>query len=339
MKKKVTFADLAEYTGFSKTTISRFFNDPDSLTPENQKIIGKAIRELGYKENKLAKVLANGNSEFIGVIMPTLYMHYHAELLMHIISAGEKYGYKFLVFCSDEDYEREKKYLKELMAYKVEGLIVTSHITPSRELAQLGIPVVTIEREDRHVSSVNADNYNGGYAATKHLAETGCEVLIHINGELKETSPAYGRIRGFRKAAEEYGIPTKEYLVWLGNEFEKMKPGLEKIFHDIDTSYAGKKKGIFVSNDTTARVLLNLILQKYRGLDSYRLIGFDDSPVSRDAIIPLSTIHQDISVMADTAIGMLVDQMDQRKKHRQAVSAEPVHRIIETELIIRDTTE
>ena len=59
-KKQVTFADIAEYTGFSKTTISRYFNHPDSLTLENQEKIARALDELGYKKNKLAKVLANG---------------------------------------------------------------------------------------------------------------------------------------------------------------------------------------------------------------------------------------------------------------------------------------
>ena len=53
-KKQVTFADIAEYTGFSKTTISRYFNHPDSLTLENQEKIAKALDELGYRKNKLA---------------------------------------------------------------------------------------------------------------------------------------------------------------------------------------------------------------------------------------------------------------------------------------------
>ena len=59
-KKQVTFADIAEYTNFSKTTISRYFNHPDSLTLENQEKISQALDTLGYKKNKLAKVLANG---------------------------------------------------------------------------------------------------------------------------------------------------------------------------------------------------------------------------------------------------------------------------------------
>ena len=62
-QKRVTFDDIAKHTNFSKTTISRYFNDPDSLTLENQEKIAKALVELNYHENKLAKVLANGNTE------------------------------------------------------------------------------------------------------------------------------------------------------------------------------------------------------------------------------------------------------------------------------------
>lgn len=59
-KKNITFDDIAKYTHFSKTTISRYFNNPDSLTLENQEIIAKALEKLNYKENKVAKILANG---------------------------------------------------------------------------------------------------------------------------------------------------------------------------------------------------------------------------------------------------------------------------------------
>ena len=66
-KKNVTFSDIAKYTNFSKTTISRYFNNPDSLTLENQQIISDALVKLNYKENKVARILANGKTEFVGV--------------------------------------------------------------------------------------------------------------------------------------------------------------------------------------------------------------------------------------------------------------------------------
>ena len=77
-KKNVTFDDIAKYTGFSKTTVSRYFNNPDSLTLKNQQIIADALVALDYKENKVARILANGNTEFIGVIVPNLYLHYYS---------------------------------------------------------------------------------------------------------------------------------------------------------------------------------------------------------------------------------------------------------------------
>ena len=70
MNKKITFNDIAKKTNFSKTTISRYFNNPDSLTEESKKKIENALVELDYKENKVARSLANGKTEMIGIIIP-----------------------------------------------------------------------------------------------------------------------------------------------------------------------------------------------------------------------------------------------------------------------------
>ena len=158
-KKKVTFDDIARYTNFSKTTISRYFNNPDSLTLKNQEIIAQALIDLDYKENKVAKILASGKTEFVGIIVPNLYLHYYSEMLNQILSSYEKYGYKFLVFSGNSNEAVERQYIQELLAYNIEGMIVLSHTIPSKELASYNIPIVTIEREDEYTNSVNTDNY------------------------------------------------------------------------------------------------------------------------------------------------------------------------------------
>ena len=111
-KKKVTFDDIAKYTGFSKTTISRYFNFPDSLTLDNQEIISNALIDLDYKENKVARILANGKTEFIGVIIPNLLNHYYSEMLNRILQTYGDFGYKFLVFLGNEQEETERKYIQ-----------------------------------------------------------------------------------------------------------------------------------------------------------------------------------------------------------------------------------
>src|SRR5699024_4876595 len=139
--KKVTFADIAAYTGFSKTTISRYFNNPDSLTLENQQKIADALVALDYQENKVGRILASGRTEFVGVIIPNLYMHYYSEMLNQLLATYETYGYKFLVFAGNSKKDVEEQYLKELLAYNIEGLIMLSPTIPSKELASYQIPI------------------------------------------------------------------------------------------------------------------------------------------------------------------------------------------------------
>lgn len=108
----------------------------------------------------------------------------------------------------------------------------------------------------------------------------------------------------------------------------------------IDSKYQGKTKGIFLPNDTFANIMLNHLIQKYGQLpDDYKLIGFDDSPVSREAIVPISTVGQQIDKIAASAMEILHEQITERHKRKPALSSEPVHKIIPPILINRKTTE
>ena len=189
-KKKVTFDDIAKYTNFSKTTISRYFNNPDSLTVKNQDIIAQALIDLNYQENKLAKVLANGKSEFVGIIVPNLYLHYYAEMLNQILATYKTFGYKFLIFVSTNNEDTERQYIQELMAYKIEGMIILSHTISSKELSSYDIPIVAIEREDKYINSINTDNYMGAIQATSLLVKNNCDILFHINSNVSKDVPS-----------------------------------------------------------------------------------------------------------------------------------------------------
>lgn len=339
-KQNVTFNDIAKYTNFSKTTISRYFNNPDSLTLENQEIIARALVDLDYKENKVARILANGKTEFIGVIVPNLFLHYYSEMLDKILSTYEQFGYKFLVFIGNDDEENERRYIKELLAYKIEGLIILSHTIPSKELAALNLPIVTIEREDRYVCSVNTDNYMGGYQATSLLARHNCDVFIHINSSSDKNVPAYGRIKGFLDVCTEKDLTHELILKEMGNSYESLQEHLSAIICHLEQKYKRQKKGIFLSNDTQANVFLNLLMRKYGSLpDDYLIIGFDNSPISREAVLPISTMGQQIDKIAYEAVSLLVEQMDERKKRRPVPLKEPVHKVVTPVLFRRETTE
>ncbi len=339
-KKNPTFNDIAKYTNFSKTTISRYFNNPDSLTLENQEIIADALVKLNYKENKVARILANGKTEFVGIIIPDLYHHYYSEMLNQILSTYETFGYKFLVFIGNKQEETERRYIQELLAYKIEGMIILSHTIPSEELARLPIPIVTIEREDESISSVNTDNYMGGYQAASLLARHKCDVLIHVNSPTNENVPAYGRLLGFSNFCKEHGLKHEILLRELGHSHQVAQSVLLSALEYLAAHYSSQKKGIFVSNDTHANVLLNLLIRRYGYLpDDWLIVGFDNSPISREAIFPISTIGQQIDKLAYEAVSLLVEQMNERKKRKPLPLEKPIHKVITPVLFRRATTE
>ena len=339
-KKNVTFDDIAKYTNFSKTTISRYFNNPDSLTLENQKIISDALEALNYKENKVARILANGKTEFVGILIPDLYMHYYAQMLSEILATYEKFGYKFLVFEGNLDKTIEQQYIQELLAYKIEGLIVLSHTIASKDLAAYNVPVVTIEREDQYTCSVNTDNYMGAVQATSLLCKNNCDILFHLNQQVSETTPGYQRIQGFLDICQEYNRPYKLLLTSFGRTYEENEKRIGEILQEMEENYKGKKKGIFVSNDTHANIFLNLIIRKYGCLpEEYRIVGFDDSPIASSAIIPISTVGQQIEKIAYQAMDLLVMQMNERKKRKPVPLREPIPQVITPVLKRRSTTD
>lgn len=168
-------------------------------------------------------------------------------------------------------------------------MIILSHTIPSRELADLPIPIVTIEREDQFVSSINTDNYMGGYQAASLLAKHDCDILLHINSPTDPKIPSYGRIQGFLDCCREQNLRHEMIFREFGHSYETVQPLLQKIIEELEQKYHGQKKGIFVSNDTHANTFLNLLFRTYGACrttiswSALTILLFPEKPWSRSA--------------------------------------------------------
>ena len=176
--------------------------------------------------------------------------------------------------------------------------------------------------------------------AASLLRKCNCDILIHVNGNIPENVPASGRIRGFTDLCRNNQIPYELILTHLGNTFAENREKISEILEQIEAKYPNQKKGIFMANDTHANVLLNLLFQKYGKLpDTYRIIGFDNSPISEEAVIPTSTVGQQIPLIAQEAMKLLSSQMEERKKRKPVPLTEPIHKVVTPILIRRRTTD
>lgn len=337
-KKQVTFEDIAKYTGFSKTTISRYFNRPATVTENNRKIIREALDTLGYQENKVAHILATGKTEYVGVIVPSLELDYYSSMLDKILKTYNEFGYKFIVFVGSNDAAAEMRYLEELLAYQIEGLIIMNHTLPSMSLCSLSVPVVAIEREDRFINSVNSDNYLGGIEAASLLLEKPCDVLIHLNSPTDESIPAYRRILGFKDYCLGHGLPCDIMIRDFGYSHEELHIPVKSVFEEMENRYPGMKKGVFCANDVIANYLLGQVIRKYGGLTPYyRIVGFDNTPMAVKAAYSISTIDQQIDVIAREAFSLLMEKIRLKRAGDPAADV-PVHKTVSPLILRRETT-
>ena len=338
MKKNsaVTFDDIAAYTSFSKTTVSRYFNAPDTLTPASREKIAHALDALGYQENKVGRILASGKTELIGILTPRFFHQFYSYLISSILDSYRDNHYKFIVFTSDGQAPHERKAVEEMIGYRVEGLIDLSHAIPSRDLSALGVPVVTVEREAEYVCSVDTNNYGGGELATGKLIRDGCQALVHINSLVDANVPGAKRTFAFEDLCRRRGVPFRSYLRSFADDYADTSRKIEEILAQVQTEYAGRRVGIFASSDTFAQVIVNQLVRQGRRIpEEFEVVGFDDSPDAAQAVVPMTTISQNIGEIARTAMTLLEEQIAARA---QGTPLLVNHVVVEPALVTRETT-
>lgn len=305
---KVKITDIANRSGVSLTTVSRYFNHPELLSQETQDKIKAAIKELNYSQDNLARILVTGESNLVGIIFPHLHLSFYTELLNQLIKRGKEKGYNFIVYTSKDSKEEELKLIQNLISYRIKGLILLSHLLSPQDIESLSVPVISIERTGGNYKQINNDNFTGGKLAASCLIQNGCEVFLHINNDFQEDWPSFKRILGF-----EYMVRDYSYERFIEKDFtDPYTPAageaMKKLISHIMTKYTGKKLGVFCSNDDIANLFERQCIKSGVAIpDTIELIGYDNSPVSDYAVYSITSVDQNISLMAQIAIQALED--------------------------------
>ena len=303
---KVKITDIAERSGVSLTTVSRYFNHPELLSQETQDKIKAAIKELNYQQDNLARILVTGESNLVGVIFPHLHLSFYTELLNQLIKYGKEKGYNLIVYTSNDSREEELQLIQNLISYRIKGLILLSHLLSAEDIEKLPVPVISVERVGGNFKQINNDNFTGGKLAANLLVRNGCEVFIHINNDFREDWPSFKRILGF-----EYEVRYLCYERVIEHDFTdtytlKAAESMNRLVQHIITKYAGKKIGVFCSNDDIASLFERQCIKNGIAIpNTIELVGYDNSPVSNYAVHSITSIDQNIPLMAQIAIQSL----------------------------------
>ncbi len=303
---KTGIKDIAEISGVSLTTVSRYFNKPELLSQKTKNKIQAAIKELNYSQDNVARTLATGKSNLVGIIFPQLHLGFYTELLNQLIQYGKEKNYSFIVYTSRDTKDEELNLIDTLKSYRVKGIILLSHVLSPEEIEQLDVPIISVERAGGNYCQINSDNFTGGKLAGEKLINDKCEVLIHINNGYYENWPSFKRIVGFEFSVKD--MPHETIINEdLTDPYSKIASNaMSSIVDTLLEKYVGKKLGIFCSNDDIANMLQRECIRKgLKMLRDVEIIGYDNSPVSDYAIYPITSVSQNISLMAQIAVNSL----------------------------------
>jgi LacI family transcriptional regulator len=328
--------DIAQELGVSIGTVSKVLRDHPDISPNTRERVRKRIRELNYSPNLSARALVTGRTFSIGLVVPDLVHPFFAEVAAGLSKLLRKSGYSLILSSSEEDTELENRAIAQLLARRVDVLILAScqkNWEFFKEIEKQKIPVVLIDRrpDDGKANFVGVDDEEIGRIATEHLIQVGCRHIAHIGGS--GISTAVGRLRGYQKALEAHGLPFDQQYVIIREHADEASD---------DSGYAAMNQlletprppdGVFCYNDPSAMGAMLAAIEK--GIQIPRdlaLIGAGNVHYAKFLRVPLSTIDQQSAEIGARAAKLALKLIESKK------SPKPSAVLLGPQLVVRESS-
>jgi LacI family transcriptional regulator len=326
----VTIRDVASKAEVSIATVSRVVNSNRPVHPDIRDRVLKAVEELDYRPNFLARGLRQSNTCMIGLIIPDNSNPFYAEMARAIENAGFAAGYSVILCNSDLSDEKQQAYLDVLISHKVDGIILidNEHVIPKgiKRIQEEHIPVIHLNTDTfiPALDQIMADNHQGGYLAGNYLLSLKHRRIGCINVAYPFAHHG-SRIVGFQQALAAGGVIVAPEAIAFGNgRYDSGYQAMQDLLQRCPELTA-----VFVYNDLMALGAINALrLQGIRVPEDLSIIGFDNIFYAAAFEPPLTTIAQPFTAMGQECIARLLERIQQPDK-------EPTHVILPVELIER----
>jgi LacI family transcriptional regulator len=305
-----TLRDVAQEAGVSIKTVSRVANNQGEISEATRQRVLVAIDKLGYRPSKLARALVTQRTDTIGLVLGDITNPFFPEVARGVLDTAESLGYDAFVCNSDGDHKREIRTLNSLSDHAVDGIIIfsTFELEPLlNQFAVPGRPMVLVNRlsDCPRVSSVMMQAQHGAETAVGHLIAMGHRQIAMLAG------PAFSmnrlqRVRGYRAALAEHGLPVVEEWILPGAPVQAR--GRESA-RELLQRYP-EITAIFAYNDLLALGALQACKELGRRVpDDCAIVGFDDIPLA-DSISPaLTTVRVDKYELGRQAMKRLLQML------------------------------
>lgn len=317
----ITIKQIANELNVSPTTVSNVIHgNYKKVSAENIERISNKLKECNYVPNMGARMLTQGGSKIIGVVMNIRYYKhgdgqryefgyklFHSTILGVLEREIRKNGYYMMYYVSKDVNE----ILTVLEQWNIDGMVVhgLDEEDCCRLVKEAKKPIVFIDCAfitDNCFSNVGLYDRYGGYLAAHHFLENGHRRI----GFLTWCNPPKGyieeRYEGYKQALKEYGLETDtENIVYLSPHEETRRQIYGRLYLERDRFTA-----LLVDADYYAVEIMSYFQDKGMCIpDEMSIIGFDNNSFSRVVRPKLTTVHQDVELKAVRAMELLQEHL------------------------------
>jgi LacI family transcriptional regulator len=329
-KKTATIQDVADRAKVSISTVSHVINKTRHVEASTRDRIIAAVEALGYRPNQLARGLRGAGSKTVGLIISDIREEYFAGLTKTIESAAYERGYMVILCDSEEDPEKEARYLEILSDRGVDGIILSPVDGDSRPVLPRGrrLPLVQVDRRcpGTGLDYVGIDNAKCARTAVRHLASVGRKRLGFVGHE-QTIETMSERATGFAEAMRELGDEGGGNLFTIQSRGKDPKGKIKRWIRanpDLEGIICGNANICYRVLDALA----DLGIEVPEGMG---VVAFDDPESFRFMKSPITAIAQPVERLGLAALDALLARIGGSR------DAQAVEEILPAKMIVRES--
>ncbi|HEY4390575.1 MAG TPA: LacI family DNA-binding transcriptional regulator [Paenibacillus sp.] len=336
----VTIKDVAKKAGVSPSTVSRVLSNHPRISAETSRKVKEIMDQLGYHPNIMAKSLVSKTTNSICIMLPKsaeeLFSNFFfMELIRGIVTQANRQGFDVLLSSGANEKEEVECVSRLLNGHRVDGVILL--------YSRINDPVIDFLHKNNHnfvligrseqypdILSVDNDNVQASYDATKHLISLGHKRIGFVSGP-PELVVSKDRLKGYLQALNDAGLETKPEWIVEGEFLQESGYRAISFFMNLPD----RPTAIVLIDDVVSfGVLRGLYELNYKVPEDLCLVSFNNIPLAEMSTPPLSSVDIGIYNMGYTASGQLIQAIQNNRGDKTV----PGRYIIPHRLVVRESS-
>lgn len=338
-RERVTIREVAERAGVSVATVSRVLSGNYPVPPATRARVLRAARALDYVANAHARALVGGGRKMVAVVLRRVTTPFYAQVAEGIEAEAAANGWLCLVGSTGGDPQRELEFVQLMREEGARLVVLVGGVVEddsyrervvryAHALDAAGARLVLCGRPapapDLPALVVELDNEGGARAITSHLLSVGHRRIVFLGG-LPGNTALDARVRGYRAALAEYGLPPEAaHVVDCGLGRAAGHRAMTELLRD-----GADFTAVFAGDDMVAAGAIRAIGEAgLRIPDDISVVGHDDIPLAEDFNPPLTTVRTPSEELGRAAVRLALRDPDRVAGTRH---------LLGTHIVVRDS--